>query len=78
MKRLLLFFLFIYLDMDTFNRSDRTDKKVVSNNTTDTDLVEPQEDNSPLFYSPGKRGFHCPRQGKGTYQRLNAFRNVGR
>ena len=36
------------------------------------------EDNAPLFYSPGKRGFYSPVQGKATAERLNAFRNVGR
>ena len=39
---------------------------------------EDGEDNAPLFYQPGKRGFVSPRQGKGTPERLNAFRNVGR
>ena len=38
----------------------------------------PIEDNAPLFYSPGKRGFYSPVQGKGSAERLNAFRNVGR
>lgn len=36
------------------------------------------EDNAPLFYSPGKRGFYSPRQGCYNQDRLNAFRNVGR
>ncbi|XP_063710070.1 E3 ubiquitin-protein ligase hyd isoform X2 [Culicoides brevitarsis] len=36
------------------------------------------DDNAPLFYSPGKRGFYSPRQGYPTYERINAFRNVGR
>lgn len=36
------------------------------------------EDNAPLFYQPGKRGFYSPRQGKATQERRNAFRNVGR
>ncbi|KAK6633415.1 hypothetical protein RUM44_004018 [Polyplax serrata] len=67
-----------HLDMDTFNGADRSEKKGISNNLTDAEMVENQEDSSPLFYSPGKRGFHSPRQGRGTYQRLNAFRNVGR
>ena len=30
------------------------------------------------FYSPGKRGFYSPVQGRATPERLNAFRNVGR
>lgn len=36
------------------------------------------EDNAPLFYSPGKRGFYSPRQGHASFDRINAFRNVGR
>lgn len=36
------------------------------------------DDNAPLFYSPGKRGFYSPRQGYPSYERINAFRNVGR
>lgn len=32
----------------------------------------------PLFYCPGKQGFYSPRQGKASYERLNAFRNTGR
>lgn len=39
---------------------------------------QPLEDNAPLFYAPGKRGFYTPRQGQATYERINAFRNVGR
>lgn len=36
------------------------------------------DDNMPLFYCPGKQGFYSPRQGKASYERLNAFRNTGR
>lgn len=36
------------------------------------------EDNAPLFYQPGKRGFYSPRPGKNTEARLNCFRNIGR
>lgn len=36
------------------------------------------EDNDPLFYTPGKRGFYTPRQGYGSAERINAFRNIGR
>lgn len=38
----------------------------------------PVDDYAPLFYSPGKCGFYSPREGFATYERLNAFRNVGR
>lgn len=44
----------------------------------DTDPLDDGEDTAPLFYSPGKPGFYSPRQGKGSFERLNAFRNVGR
>ena len=54
-------------DVDSSNTAEMT-----SNETT---VVE---DNAPLFYSPGKRGFYSPVQGKATAERLNAFRNVGR
>ncbi|KRT83810.1 hypothetical protein AMK59_4307, partial [Oryctes borbonicus] len=37
-----------------------------------------EDDNAPLFYCPGKRGFYAPRQGRCTFERQNAFRNVGR
>lgn len=43
-------------------------------------ILEPchVEDNDPLFYMPGKRGFYTPRQGYGSFERVNAFRNIGR
>lgn len=43
-------------------------------------LLEPchVDDNEPLFYMPGKVGFYTPRQGYGSFERINAFRNVGR
>ncbi|XP_017873446.1 PREDICTED: E3 ubiquitin-protein ligase hyd isoform X2 [Drosophila arizonae] len=37
-----------------------------------------EDDNEPLFYSPGKRGFYTPRQGLASFERINAFRNIGR
>ena len=80
------------LDLDIFNltssnsRSSNTGlssalNKARSNTaatTIDFDEDEDSEDNSPLFYQPGKRGFNSLRQGKCTPERLNAFRNVGR
>ncbi|XP_056647890.1 E3 ubiquitin-protein ligase hyd isoform X1 [Diorhabda sublineata] len=42
------------------------------------ETLQDEEDVAPLFYCPGKRGFYAPRQGKATFERLNAFRNVGR
>lgn len=41
-------------------------------------VTEVNEDDAPLFYQPGLRGFYSPRVGRGTEIRLNAFRNVGR
>lgn len=37
-----------------------------------------EEDNSPLFFQPGKPGYYSPRPGKNSAQRLDCFRNVGR
>lgn len=63
------------LDLDVFSLTERcaVNKKKLENN-----IIDDSEDNAPLFYSPGKRGFYSPRQGKGSYERINAFRNVGR
>eukprot|EP00063_Salmo_salar_P039524 XP_014014359.1 PREDICTED: E3 ubiquitin-protein ligase UBR5-like isoform X17 [Salmo salar] len=46
----------------------------------DMELDDPEDgdDNAPLFYQPGKRGFYSPRPGKNTEARLNCFRNIGR
>lgn len=41
-------------------------------------MEDTADDCGPLFYCPGKAGFYSPRQGKATFERLNAFRNVGR
>ncbi|XP_074597147.1 E3 ubiquitin-protein ligase hyd isoform X2 [Brevipalpus obovatus] len=49
---------------------------VISGQAGDED--DEGEDNAPLFYQPGKRGFFSPQQGKATQERRNAFRNVGR
>uniref|UniRef100_A0A8C7TF57 E3 ubiquitin-protein ligase UBR5 n=1 Tax=Oncorhynchus mykiss TaxID=8022 RepID=A0A8C7TF57_ONCMY len=45
----------------------------------DMELDDPEDgdDNAPLFYQPGKRGFYSPRPGKNTEARLNCFRNIG-
>ncbi|XP_019763425.1 E3 ubiquitin-protein ligase UBR5 isoform X4 [Dendroctonus ponderosae] len=53
-------------------------RTVNSDNSVTEETVPEEEDNAPLFYSPGKRGFYAPRQGRATFERLNAFRNVGR
>ncbi|XP_054273224.1 E3 ubiquitin-protein ligase UBR5 isoform X2 [Macrosteles quadrilineatus] len=44
----------------------------------ETETEDTGEDNAPLFYCPGRRGFYSPRQGKATFERLNVFRNTGR
>ncbi|MBZ3874097.1 E3 ubiquitin-protein ligase UBR5 [Sciurus carolinensis] len=44
----------------------------------DLDDTDDGDDNAPLFYQPGKRGFYTPRPGKNTEARLNCFRNIGR
>lgn len=36
------------------------------------------DDNASLFYQPGKPNFYSPRQGYPSFERINAFRNVGR
>lgn len=73
------------LDLDVFTLSDRSSNRRSSGRATNNDVTtgedattEDVEDNAPLFYCPGKRGFYSPRQGKASFERLNAFRNVGR
>ncbi|XP_055998190.1 E3 ubiquitin-protein ligase UBR5-like isoform X2 [Ostrea edulis] len=66
------------LDLDIFNLSASDKKKKPTERKTDAEEEEEMEDNSPLFWQPGKRGFYSPRPGKSTPERLNAFRNVGR
>lgn len=51
-----------------------TKENVAEENVTEENL----DDSMPLFYCPGKQGFYSPRQGKASYERLNAFRNTGR
>lgn len=46
--------------------------------TEESMLDDTADDCAPLFYCPGKAGFYSPRQGRATFERLNAFRNVGR
>ncbi|XP_062606641.1 E3 ubiquitin-protein ligase UBR5-like isoform X3 [Saccostrea cucullata] len=66
------------LDLDIFNLSASDKKKKLTDRKNETEEEEELEDNSPLFWQPGKRGFYSPRPGKSTPERLNAFRNVGR
>ncbi|XP_044752441.1 E3 ubiquitin-protein ligase UBR5 isoform X3 [Coccinella septempunctata] len=69
------------LDLDVFSLTDRNRKSGQNSgteNSANEDSVQDDEDNAPLFYCPGNRGFYAPRQGKPSFERLNAFRNVGR
>ena len=73
------------LDLDIFNLSStsRDDKKKKAGSSSDlrsNDMEDDDEldDKSPLFWQPGKRGYYSPRPGKGSQERLNAFRNIGR
>lgn len=72
------------LELDVFSLTDRGSSRKSGSrnsngdNTNQEDNGTDEEDNAPLFYCPGKRGFYAPRQGKGTFERMNAFRNVGR
>jgi E3 ubiquitin-protein ligase EDD1 len=70
----------IFADLDVFSLSERSKRGSQGTRSGESEEVgeEAPEDNAPLFYSPGKRGFYSPRQGKATVERLNAFRNVGR
>lgn len=72
------------LELGIFNLSADKNKKSTSASSTTpkrTELDEEEEDLedlSPLFWQPGKRGYYSPRPGKGSAERLSAFRNVGR
>ena len=76
------------LELDIFNLSADKAKKPVSGGAGSSfggaggakrpDSDPDTEDNSPLFWQPGKRGYYALRQGKGTPERMNVFRNVGR
>ncbi|XP_069477553.1 E3 ubiquitin-protein ligase UBR5 isoform X1 [Ambystoma mexicanum] len=72
------------LDLGLLDTSDKvqenrkrhgSSRSVVDMELDDTD---DGDDNAPLFYQPGKRGFYTPRPGKNTEARLNCFRNIGR
>ncbi|XP_053381871.1 E3 ubiquitin-protein ligase UBR5-like [Mercenaria mercenaria] len=73
------------LDLDIFNLSSTgtnsgKKKKPASQTDRRSDIEDDDdlEDNAPLFWQPGKRGYYTLRPGKGSPERLNAFRNVGR
>ncbi|KAJ8980295.1 hypothetical protein NQ317_005215 [Molorchus minor] len=71
------------LELDVFSLTDRgcsrkSGGRTNGDNSVTEETMQDEEDVAPLFYCPGKRGFYAPRQGKATFERLNAFRNVGR
>ena len=63
--------------MPTISLTRKPDKEEESLGAS-LDLDYFVEDNSPLFFQPGKTGFYSPRQGRGSEERINCFRNVGR
>ncbi|KAJ8966246.1 hypothetical protein NQ314_003661 [Rhamnusium bicolor] len=71
------------LELDVFSLTDqgcsrKSGGRTNGDNSVTEETMQDEEDIAPLFYCPGKRGFYAPRQGKATFERLNAFRNVGR
>lgn len=66
-------------DLDVFNLSGSKGNSSCVGGSENTEPVEDTaEDNAPLFYCPGRRGFYSPRQGRASFERLDAFRNTGR
>ena len=66
------------LSADKTKKTTPTTPSVAVKQRTELDDDEELEDLSSLFWQPGKRGYYSPRPGKGTAERLSAFRNVGR
>uniref|UniRef100_A0A8D3EBQ1 E3 ubiquitin-protein ligase UBR5 n=1 Tax=Scophthalmus maximus TaxID=52904 RepID=A0A8D3EBQ1_SCOMX len=72
------------LDLGLLDTPEKTQENRKRHGSTrsvvDMELDDPDDgdDNAPLFYQPGKRGFYSPRPGKNTEARLNCFRNIGR
>uniref|UniRef100_A0A7N6B6Z7 HECT-type E3 ubiquitin transferase n=1 Tax=Anabas testudineus TaxID=64144 RepID=A0A7N6B6Z7_ANATE len=72
------------LDLGLLEAPEKTQENRKRHGSTrsvvDMELDDPDDgdDNAPLFYQPGKRGFYSPRPGKNTEARLNCFRNIGR
>ncbi|KAG7237304.1 hypothetical protein INR49_032487 [Caranx melampygus] len=71
------------LDLGLLEAPEKTQENRKRHGSTrsvvDMELDDPDDgdDNAPLFYQPGKRGFYSPRPGKNTEARLNCFRNIG-
>lgn len=76
--------LILFPDLDVFSLSERGGGGAAAGGATggaagtSGGAAAPTDDAAPLFYSPGKRGYYSPRQGRATPERINAFRNVGR
>jgi len=72
------------LELDIFNLSaadtgiKKSSSASLTKRVTDVDEEFDADETRSLFWQPGKHGFYCPRPGKNTTERLNAFRNVGR
>ncbi|XP_069354271.1 E3 ubiquitin-protein ligase UBR5 isoform X7 [Maniola hyperantus] len=67
------------LDLDVFSLSERgAGGGASAGGAAGAGAAVAPDDAAPLFYSPGKRGYYSPRQGRATPERINAFRNVGR
>ncbi|XP_037871964.1 E3 ubiquitin-protein ligase hyd isoform X5 [Bombyx mori] len=64
------------LDLDVFSLSERGGGSGSGSSANGAAPIT--DDAAPLFYSPGKRGYYSPRQGRAAPERINAFRNVGR
>lgn len=64
--------------MSDRGHSRKSSGRTNADNSVTEEMLQDEEDLAPMFYCPGKRGFYAPRQGKATFERLNAFRNVGR
>ncbi|XP_043921583.1 E3 ubiquitin-protein ligase UBR5 [Protopterus annectens] len=68
--------------LDSSDKSQQESRKRHGSNRSVVDMelddTDDGDDNAPLFYQPGKRGFYSPRPGKNTEARLNCFKNIGR
>ncbi len=70
----------ILIVLSIFHQQENRKRHGSTRSVVDMELDDPDDgdDNAPLFYQPGKRGFYSPRPGKNTEARLNCFRNIGR
>ncbi len=69
------------MELGIFNLSmdkTRSASKTPGSKRTEMEDEDELEDSSPLYWQPGKRGYYSPCIGKGSAERLSAFRNVGR